>query len=494
MISSARLSPLLILLLAIVINVTFATSSGKGMILRIRLSDGSMERVQVPPGAEESMTLSDLLNPFEVDEESTTVQFGSNPKIDTQKTLSELGAKHGSMITIQSTVSTKPTESRFAKILSEKRDWDPFPDLARDYGTALLKMKTRRSSSRGMSYDDISRLQSSLHVVEPQPEGKLKRVYICARSAERFHANGKLKKGTQCRVGLLLGTIQKERVDTKPRKARTSLSSQTSDADFCTVAKVQAVWEPSGQSAGNEKVYDDSIASSMLSENPRVLAIAEKLGLQPVGWIFSHVDDRHGEDADSLPVYDLDLHCGSHLQIAKMKDASEHASKFVTLSMDANNGATEAFQLSDVCVQMAHEGMIVTESGTSKKEVTTKHAVVVDGRETTKVDSVLCLVNTGMLSHTGAYAGKTATSAVKKNGKLTNKTKKALLNLLESGKDTKLLEELCDFNTLLALDQLLTKQESDQLCEVVRKWSRGQKQGTKVGSKLKKQLRNFLEV
>ena len=493
MISTIRLTSLLILLATL--NVKAASSSDKGMILRIRLSDGSMEKVQVPPGAEESMTLSDLLNPFEVEEESCTIQFGSSSGIDIKKTLSELGAKHGSMITIQSKESIKPTESRFANLKPEKREWDPFPDLAKDYGTAMFKMKTRRSSTSGMSYDDISRLRSSLHLVEPQPEAKLKRVYMCARSAERFHANGLLKKGgVQCRVGLLLGTIQKERVDTKPRKARTSLSSTTSDSDFCAVAKVQAVWEPSGQKDA-DKVYDDSIASSLLSQNPRVLAIAEKLGLQPIGWIFSHVDDRHGENEDdSLPVYDLDLHCGSLLQIAKMKQDAEDGSKFVTLSMDATSGGTEAFQLSDVCVQMAHEGMIVTKSGISQKQVTTKHPVVVDSRETTQVDSVLLLVNTAMLSHTGDYSGTTATSAVKKNGSLTNKAKKALLTLLEDGTDSKLLEELCDFNILLALDQLLTKDETDELCEAVRKWSRGQKQGTTVGSKLKKQLRTFLEV
>ncbi|CAJ1920296.1 unnamed protein product [Cylindrotheca closterium] len=493
MISSTQLPSILILL---AITLAAAVSPDKGMILRIRLSDGSMEKVQVPRGAEESMTLSDLLNPFQVDEESSTVQFGSD-KIDPKKTLSELGAKHGSMITIQSTNSKpKPTESRFAKMKPAKREWDPFPDLARDHGTALLKVKTRRASSNGMSYDDISRLQSSLHVVEPQPEGKLKRVYMCARSAERFHANGLLKKtgGVQCRVGLLLGTIQKERVDKKPRKARTSLSSQTSDAEFCTVAKVQAVWEPSGQTTSSGKIYDDSIASSMLSKNSRVLAIAEKLGLQPVGWIFSHVDDRHGDDEDSLPVYDMDLSCGSQLQISKMRNDSEDGSKFVTLSMDANIGATEAFQLSDICVQMVHESMIVTKPGTSKKQITTHHPVVVDGRETTQVDSVLCLVNTAMLSHTGTFSGKTAAGAVKKNGNLTNKTKKTLLKLLEDGKDSKLLEELCDFNTILALDQLVTEEESDKICEVVWKWSRGQKQGTKLGSKLKKQLRNLLEV
>lgn len=469
-----------------------AASPSNGIVLRIRLSNGSMEKVQVNPGSEDTMTLSELLIPFKIEEESSIIQFGTaSDSVDLKSTLSDLGAKHGSMITIKSKSAPKPTESRFAQLKVSKRTWDPFPDLAKDYEHALLKTKTKRSLQNGMSYGAISSLQSSLHVVEPQQEGPLKRVYMCATSAERFHTNG-IKKGggVQCRVGLLLGTIQQERVDTKPRKARTSLSSQTSGSDYCTVAKVQAVWEPSGQKP--TELYDESMAHNLFEQNKRVVAIAEMLGLTPVGWIFSHQDNRH-DDEDALPVYGFDVKNGATLQIANMRSRGEiEGTRFVTLAMDANTGATEAFQLSDVSVQMVHEGILLTEGAKIKRHVPTKNSVMVDGKETKELDSVLCLVNTAMLSQVGSFSGKTATSSVKKNGSLTNKAKKALLKAFDD--DRILFEELCNFNTILALDQSLSQGDSAELCELVRKWARGQKQGTKLSLKLKMHLRSIIET
>jgi hypothetical protein len=317
---------------------------------------------------------------------------------------------------------------------------------------------------------------------------------MCRYSAERFQSNGIVKKkgqtpSVQPRVGLLLGTIQRERVDKTPRKARTSLSSQTSDSDYCTVAKVHAVWEPSGQKGGT--LYDVQLAQSLLTKNQRVMTIASQLGLVPVGWIFSHPDERH-QNEDSLPVYGLDVQTGATLQIARMKEAGCVDGKpFVTLAMDANTGATEAFQLSDVSVQMVHEGMLqdVTENN---REVTTKHAILINAKESKTLDSVLCLVNTAMLSHEGSYAGGSATSSIKKNGSLTNEAKKRLLECLTD--DPKLLQMLCDFNTLVALDQSLSPEDSATLCGAVKKWARGQKQGTQLDSNTKLRLRSILET
>ena len=219
------------------------------------------------------------------------------------------------------------------------------------------------------------------------------------------------------------------------------------------------------------------------------MAVAEELGLVPIGWMFSHKDNRHQDD-EALPVFGLDVKTAAKLQITNMQQRNEiDGRKFATLAMDATTGATEAFQLSDVSVQMVHEEMIITNPGESRRLVPTKHAVLVDGRETKELDSVLCLVNTAMLSHAGAYSGTIA--SVKKNGSLTNKARKALIAALDD--DRKLLEQLCDFNALLALDQSLSKDDSQQLCQLVRKWARGQKQGTEVGSKLKRQLRIVLE-
>jgi hypothetical protein len=466
-----------------------------------------MVKVMVPPGAEDTMTIGDILKPFSIEDDATIQVAGSSTKVieDTSNTLlASLPVKHGSLITIQSSTSSntkKPTESRFSQLKVEHRSWDPFPDLAKDYEHALLKSKTQRASSKSMSYKAIAQLQSALHVVEAQPEGPLKRVYMCRYSAERFHVNGMVKKkekndkgGVLSRVGLLLGTVQRERVDKSPRKARTSLSSQVSGDDFCTVAKVQAVWEPSGQTTTRD-IYDTSIAESLLAENQnsRVLELAKKMDLVPVGWIFSHPDVRHERD-DALPVYGLDVKIGGTLQIANMKSKGLVDGKiFATLAMDANTGATEAFQLSDVSVQMVHEGNIVVDSNSgNRREVPTKHNIIINGKETKTLDSVLCLVNTAMLSHEGAYAGSSAVSSVKKNGSLTNKAKKTLLGLLDD--DRQLLQELCDFNSLLALDQLLPAEDSESLCQSVKKWARGQKQGTQVDSKVKLRLRSVLET
>jgi hypothetical protein len=116
----------------------------------------------------------------------------------------------------------------------------------------------------------------------------------------------------------------------------------------------------------------------------------------------------------------------------------------------------------------------------------------VDGRETTKLESVLCLINTAMLSNVGNYAGKASASSVKKsNGGLTTKAKKVLLSALEND-DKTLMEELCDFTVLMALDQSLSESEMERLCECVKKWARGQKEGTVVDSKLKLKLKSTL--
>ena len=487
-----------------------SSSTSKGLILRIRLADGTIEKVALPSGSEETTSINDILKPFDI-EDDVSIEVGQTQVEDPTTTkLSTFGLKNGSMITIKSTKTDqeKPTESRFAKLKVEKHTWDPFPDLAKDYEHAVLKMKTRRSSSKGGSYGDISQLASSLHVVEPQQEGRLKRVYMCQTSAERFYSNGVLKKTNEIipRCGLLLGTIQRERVESGPRKARTSLSSQTSDSAYCTVAKVQAIWEPPSQPKGSND-YDATVGASLLNEkNQRILDIAENLGLVPVGWIFSYKDQRHNDDDDALPVYGLDVQTGAKLQIANMrsKQGIVEGAKFATLAMDANSGATEAFQLSDVSVQMVHENIFLLPSdnrdgkkiGSTTRHVATKNPVVVDGQQVKEIDSVLCLVNTAMLSHIGSFSGSSgSTSSIKKNGSLTKKAKTALLKALDSNDDMKLLEEMCDFNLIVALDQCLSNTEDTvELCQLVRRYSRGQKQGTTIPSKLKMRLRGVLET
>ena len=530
-----------------------------------------MTRVAVPKGSEDEMTLADVLSRASASatagnenkgmngvQKGLKITIGQGPaqrEIDDEsksKTVSELGLKQGTIVTLVppgqsgSSGMTKATKPKLPLAVGDASDsdrFDPFPDLAKPaaHSAAARRLRALSHSSRGTSYDQISKLREYMHNVEPQPEGSVKRVYVCTRSADRFKDGctvkptkkqiiaakragtvDKLTNRISNRWGLCLGTIGTERVDQKKDRVRTSLSTPLYEREMCNVAKVHAIWEPRQPGAG-EDGYDGSIVPKLDTDREfnTVVRIANSLGLRPVGWIYSYSDDRHeeGEDEDSLPVYSSDVYYGAALQIGNMKSRAlgrEEGKKFVTLALDANSGATEAFQLSDVSVQMVAEGLIPPPTvssghrgGTKKKSskknfvaasspryITTKERVLIDSEETNELDSVLCLINTALLGHIGTFCGKQAESSVNKKGLLTAKTKKRILAALaENGiDDVELFEALSDFNVLVALDSLIEKKDMDELCGLVRKWARGQRRGTEMGNELRTALKFALEM
>lgn len=436
-------------MLQLLIPVVSATAGpSNGMILRIRLIDGTVRKIQIPPGVENEMTLAEALSPLEPIYDS--IQVGSSIISNPTQILSALNLKHGTLISLTKNTADATT-SQSKSPTSTKRSFDPYPELAKDYSGAMRNKSRRRGS---MSYGDLANLASALHVVEPQNKGPIERVYMCQPSAERFHASKK-------KVGLLLGTIAKERLDQKTTKLKTSIS--TSTIEYCQAAKVHAIWEPS------------TGEGILLEQTHRVRQLASWLDIVPLGWIFVHSN----EDALLGP----EIVMGAQLQISQMQ-TSDGTDNWITCSMDQTTGATEAFQLSNLAVQMVAEDMFVPGGG---RYVTTSHPIIVDGKETTKLDTVLCLINTAMLAHVGKFAG---VASVKKNGMLMAKAKQALLVALE--KNDSILNCLCDFNLLMALDPHLPSEQMETLCGLVKKWARGQKQGTTITPQLKTLLKGIL--
>ncbi|KAL7485831.1 hypothetical protein ACHAW6_011424 [Cyclotella cf. meneghiniana] len=518
-------------------------------IIRVRILDGSVIRVPLQEDAS-STTLASLLSSAGLDLDSQNkefeVQVGTPGRSTTslklsgsgiEKTAAELGLEHGSMLTLVSTkVPVPPCAAGTAKQNPNSEDgyrYDPFPDLAKSTSFSALSRRSRAlaGASRRRSYGDVSRVREAMHTIEPQNDGPLGRVYVCRVGAARFQnhcvvnnsasASGSKKKSNQMseprienRIGLLFGTINKERVDQSRKVARTSLSSTRDDQKMCDVAKVHAIWEPPLQTPlMNGRHYDedcllssypgDSSEARRNESNPeRAIRVASYLGLRPLGWIFSYADENRHEDGDALPVHGRDAIVGSKLQIETMKLLGrDEGKKFVTLALDGRVGATEAFQLSDVCVQMVAEGVltapVVDETLKSTRYVTLKDPAVVAGDETTQLDSVLLLVNTAMLSHVGLYSGGENASPggnVKRNsGALLAKTRKRILSALEEKESGNVLQELCDFDVLLALDRLIGRDEMKELCELVKRYARGQKKGAMLGDHLKLTLKSLLE-
>ena len=546
-----------------------------------------MRRVALPNNDPNS-TLSSILTSagVELDEDlkcqtsNDDAELDLSPtSVDTHKTAAELGLRHGSMITILSRpiaaktdASTTTTASNNSPLREEQNDnrYNPYPDLAKSTSYTAASRRARalsRGVSRGMTYGDISKVRSTMHIVEPQSKGPLTRIYVCQVGAAKFQNHCLVKSNTSSsnkkqstiaskkkngeddkmrvenRVALLFGTINKEAVDKGRKKARTSLSSPRSDEQMCEVAKVHAVWEPPFQKPKrNGKHYDEecllsnyctttTAASESMgkedeqppamgkgeSHTDRAIRIASWLGLHPIGWIFSYADEDRHEDGDALPVHGRDAIIGSYLQIETMKRRGrEEGCKFVTLALDGRVGATEAFQLSDVCVQMVAEGVLPSphlidgangeenalsqSKSKSTRFLSLQDPVIVSGEETKQLDSVLLLVNMAMLSHVGMYSGGTNApmggNVKRSSGELLVKTRKRILSALKEDSNNNngggALKELCDLDILVALDLLIGKKESEKLCKLVRNYARGQKKGTVLDDHLKLTLQTVL--
>jgi hypothetical protein len=543
----------LAVLMMSIFHAAACVSAASTTIIRIRTVDGSVLRVPLPDD-DSSCTISSILSTAGIDIDAADGEGKGSVKCqvgppgrqtdvldlspvgkDRDTTAEELGLKHGSMITILPPPMPQKNEEEAASSSVEEDEnsnrFDPFPDLAKSISFSAANRRARalsRGVSRGMTYGDISRVRSTMHTVEPQPTGPLNRVYVCQVGAARFQnhcvvQSPKKKKTTtnkgqdlntiENRVGLLFGTINRERVDQSRKVARTSLSTSREDQKMCQVAKVHAIWEPPMQKPMLDgKHYDEScLLSTYIGDSrdtskketatDRAIRVAGWLGLQPVGWIFSYADEDRHEDGDALPVHGRDAVVGAKLQIETMKlKGRDEGRNFITLTLDGRIGATEAFQLSDVCVQMVAENVlsppIVDEKLQSTRFLTLKDPVVVSGEETKRLDSVLLLVNTAMLSHVGLYSGGVNApiggNVKKTSGALLGKTRKRILTALEEKDGSQVLAELCDFDVLLAIDALIGKEESEKLCSLVRKYARGQKKGAAIGEKLELTLKSVL--
>jgi NPL4 family. len=517
---------LLLANIAALFTISAATSQQSlPIILRIRKPDGSMGKIQVVD--QETTTLSSILSIFLPDDYNTDDTDGSSIKCsisdkeieDSNQPVSSFNLKNGSLITIAAPPLKKSkrdeTTNKIASPSIRFTEIDPFPHLAKSSHSAAVRRSralSRLPSRRSMSYSDIADLHSYMHVMEPQPEGPIKRIYMCSIGAQRFKDNctimptkkqlkatkGKAEAQIRNRCAVLFGTVNKERVDQSINtKGRTSLSTPLYEMKMCQVVKVHAVWEPN--QGGSENAYDSRCFLEGGEEYKRAVEIAKSLGMRVVGWMFSYSDDRvNVEDdkkgaggEDGLPVFARDIIHGAKGQIRNMElIGRDEGLKYVTLALDAKTGATEAFQLSDVTVQMVAEGVLTlsdkeAERGNVRRFVTTQESIIVDNKETKELDTVLCLVNTALLSHQGRFSGSSGVTSVKKGGGLSAKKKKAFLEKIDAGDDSGLVEELCDFGALLALDKSMDNKDMERICNLVNKFSKGQRKSLEVDKSLK---------
>lgn len=456
-----------------------------------------------------------------LDNDEYQCTFGTE-LVDTSQPPLHLGLKHGTLLTITQRLSGRePHENNVASDAHSSHDrrrqkrghqqtdeaelpFDPFPHLAKPrFNEKRRAIRAKANRRGGMSYSDLDQLSASIHKVETQPDPIIARIYMCSKSAEAFFAscsstssakNAEMKKKKtqqqqqqKHKCALLFGTVSKEKMKSSNTLLDTATVSDKKDR-YCEVVKVHALYEPPQQKLVSD-CYDATSLISLETSTPiqRAIQLAKRLNLQPVGWIYTHNNNKNIDNVttkkNEVPVSARDVVIAAKIQAALMKTLGrETGGRFVTVSLDVASGESEAFQMSDQCIQMVAEGVLLLQQDTQATHdednysssnntpttvIKTSSPVIVDGQETRTVDCLLFLVNTGMLSHIGSLSGDGDII-----GKLTAKVKQKLLAYLTQGDDSKTIHFLSNFNLLLALSKILSEADFNELCDLITKSTR----------------------
>lgn len=443
-----------------------------------------MQRLKVDDESIENMTIEELLRSLgiELSHGEERILLDKAP-ISAGAALKDIEWKHGSLLSV-SIASSSDSLQRQKPKSADPPKFHPFPALAKDFAR-------RHSRGRRRSYSD------RLHTVEAQPHGPITRLILCDAATRQFHSQ-RSNDDTNNSYGILLGTYGRERKEPRGTHHRTSLSTLPSADEYCAVAKVHAIW----------RTTDEDPLEALQDPQSPWRALAEDLGLKPVGWIFAYPGDRSSDnrtdddESDPVPIHAAEATLACRLQGTVMEQLSHGDSTdisypgFCTAAMSAATGATEAFQLSDVAVQMVAEGVWKDSDETNPQVIRTDPPVLVDDRETSALEVVLCLMNTALLRHAGRYT--IAKPISHKRGRLTKKGRKQLLKALDKqqpeGSPCTVLPLLADFHVLMAALPLLDDDEADrdELIGLVRKWAQGQKKSTRLSTSLAAKLRSAL--
>jgi hypothetical protein len=516
------------------------------MILRVRSPNGSLQRLKLTSEIQK-MTIAELLqslghhHPVVLETSSTkkkasrtarttpAVQLDGTDVASLESLVSELpNIQHGSLLTILQSSIAKDKKEEPAKtkksatangnsktnngVFDEEEDdkngtddssFVPFPDLAKRWNDRRYRAT---NNNKPTSYAALSAYRdATVHRIDEVSQPKrIEQVYICPAIARRFvdtaaddESSSPSPSSLSSDGALILGTIGRQH-KTKPRH---SLDDNTHKSTL--IAKSHALVMPAEE---KDDVWKD---------------VAAYLGLQVIGWMVASTANDDG----ALWPTNNDILRAARYQINVMRKAHQQQGMtpfegFCTIAMDRSSGATEVYQLTDVTVQMAAEGLFhdikpnnndntgrttaTTTESPPPDQLTTKHPIWVDGGESTSLDTLLCLVNTAVVSQTGWYT-KVKRTVKKNNGRLTKATRTKLLAALlqdNSNDDAVALDLLCDFDLLVVLVRMLRQRpgqllpEDDdgrELCQTVQQFAKGRKRTTKLNPALRQRIADLIQ-
>ncbi|KAL4177662.1 hypothetical protein KRP22_002592 [Phytophthora ramorum] len=407
------------------------------MLVRVRSKNGTWRVGDLSP----SSTIADIkrwvfeqhsLAPQQ--QQLALDQHGAQKTTDTQ-TLRELRVGHGDMLFLDYDGETVATGG----VVGTKINADgtltrvAYHDRA-DKQSFRPGMKSLRDMKMHWTLGEFMRMDAQFEFkISAQKEPQVAKVHLDGASCNDFQAYLRQFAFQQSRCGWLYGSV---------------------DAETKEVT-VEFIYEPpqEGNPYGFE-VLDDPDAD-------KVDAVAEALGFEKVGWVFSHP-----------PREDEDFHFSARevLLAAQLQaDAGGKESLFLTLkvTLDKEGQASfEAFQVSDQCVEMFAAGVLAENEQNPKAcAVNDTFTVLVEAKPAKEVDNnfFLCVVPVLPLEST------LRCEFPKLNREGSYRNRAALKTQLQKYRNEPYAKRLSDFQLLVFLSDFLDVQtDIPVICQAVR--------------------------
>jgi nuclear protein localization family protein 4 len=386
----------------------------KTQIIRLRSKD-ALERVEVPF----TLTLQQFRERVS---ERTKVpaaeqQFALDDKFtrilaDPSMTLQQYGLKHGDMLHFR---------------YRTERDLPPS-------GAAAAKDRVAWSLTSYMKH-----LEELGLVFQPQKEAYCRDVTVDFDAANQFQTYVQSFAFQRQRIGYLYGKY----------------------TDTGGVV-VEAIYEPGQENFSDHfKIHEDQ------KETGRIDAIARMLGMERVGWIFSHAKRPYLFAAEEVML-------AAKLQLEAMQNNPEHGHAFVTLKLTVNEegkSQLESFQVSDQAVRLHVKDMFAPADPAAPQFCRTKQKVMMhtkaggrEDRDRIETDVLLSAVPL-----TPAKTSRFVAAFPIEHRPEAPVTTELFKRYLQTTKTKTWLQQLSDFHFVVFLSNILdARTDMPVLCEAVR--------------------------
>ncbi|CAI5733341.1 unnamed protein product [Hyaloperonospora brassicae] len=407
------------------------------MLVRVRSKNGTWRVAGLTPSSTIADIKSWIFDQHAIDpqRQELALDLQQTRQTANTQTLRELCVGHGDMLFLDYDGETVGTGGAVGTKINADGTLTrvAYSDRA-DKQSFRPGMKSLRDMKMYWTLDEFMRLDAQFEFkISAQKEPHVSKVHLDGASCNDFQAYLRQFAFQQSRCGWLYGSVDAE--------------TKEVTVDF--------IYEPpqEGNPYGFE-VLDDANAD-------KVDAVAEALGYEKVGWVFSHPprkdDDFHFSTREILLAAQLQA------------DAGGKSSLFLTLkvTLDKEGQAVfEAFQVSDLCVEMFAAGALLeSEKNPKACAVSGTFTALVEAKPAREVDNNFFLCVVPVLPHESPLRCEFP----KLNREGAYRNREALKAQLQKHRNEPYAKRISDFQLLVFLSDFLDLQtDIPVICRAVR--------------------------